>query len=121
MQRVTVDAAFTLADFVACDGRYAGWFERVPKEGSNGVIVPVREYLAAGLPVLATPIPECEAVPEVAVASTSAGFSDLLDRARGSRRSDDFRHRARERARQNDWNERALAALSKLGLPVAVG
>ncbi len=80
---------------------------RAGSEGSNASPIKLYEYLAAGLPVLATPIPECDAVPEVAVASSAAGFSDLLDRARGSRRSDDFRRRARERARQNDWNERA--------------
>lgn len=94
---------------------------RAGTEGSNASPIKLYEYLAAGLPVLATPIPECEAVPEVAVASSAAGFSDLLDRARGSRRSEDFRRRARDRARQNDWSERALAALSRLGLPVAVG
>jgi len=57
----------------------------------------------------------------MSVASTAAGFSDLLDRARGSRRSEEFRRRARDRARANDWRERALAALARLGLPVAVG
>jgi GT2 family glycosyltransferase len=90
-------------------------------EGSNASPIKLYEYLAAGLPVLATPIPECEAIPEVSVASTAAGFSDLLDRARGPRGSEDFRRRARDRARSNDWRERALAALARLGLPVAVG
>lgn len=94
---------------------------RAGSEGSNASPIKLYEYLAAGLPVLSTPIPECEAVPEVAVASSAAGFSDLLDRARGSRRSEDFRRRARDRARQNDWSERAIAALSRLGLPVGVG
>jgi hypothetical protein len=50
LQRVTEDAAFTFADFVACDGRYAGWFARMPKERCNGGMVPVREYLAAPAP-----------------------------------------------------------------------
>ena len=94
---------------------------RAGAEGSNASPIKLYEYLAAGLPVLATPIPECEAMPEVSVASTAAGFSDLLDRARGSRRSEEFRRRARDRARANDWRERALAALARLGLPVAVG
>jgi GT2 family glycosyltransferase len=94
---------------------------RAGSEGSNASPIKLYEYLAAGLPVLATPIPECEAIPEVGVASSAAGFSDLLDRARGSRRSDEFRRRARDRARRNDWSARALAALSRLGLPVAVG
>ena len=94
---------------------------RAGVEGSNASPIKLYEYLAAGLPVIATPIPECEAIPEVSVASTAAGFSDLLDRARGSRGSEDFARRSRDRARANDWRERALAALARLGLPVAVG
>jgi len=46
-------AGRTFADFVACDGRYAGWFARVPKDRCNGAMVPVRELVAAppgGLP-----------------------------------------------------------------------
>jgi len=52
-QRVREEVAFTLADFVACDGRYAGWFARVPKERCNGGMVTLRESLAerpGGLP-----------------------------------------------------------------------
>ena len=94
---------------------------RLGAEGSNASPIKLYEYLAAALPVLATPIPECEAVPEVEVASSASGFSDLLDRARGSRRSEDFRRRARDRARQNDWSVRARAALAKLGLEAPVG
>jgi GT2 family glycosyltransferase len=94
---------------------------RANSEGSNASPIKLYEYLAAGLPVLSTPIPECEEVPEVGIASSAAGFSDLLDLARVSRRSEDFRRRARERARQNDWSARALAALAKLGLAVPVG
>lgn len=47
LQRAGEQVAFTLADFVACDGRYAGWFARVPKERCNGAMVPLRDYLAA--------------------------------------------------------------------------
>jgi hypothetical protein len=46
-QTVREQVAFTLADFVACDGRYAGWFARVPKERCNGAMVPVRTVVAA--------------------------------------------------------------------------
>jgi GT2 family glycosyltransferase len=88
---------------------------RVGPEGANASPIKLYEYLAAGLPVLATPIPECELVPEVEVASSAAGFSDLLDRARRSRRSEEFRGRARDRARENDWSERARTALASLG------
>ena len=51
-QSVRKQIAFTFADFVACDGRYAGWFARVPKERANGAMVPVRDLVAlpAGSP-----------------------------------------------------------------------
>lgn len=89
---------------------------RVGPEGSHASPIKLYEYLAAGLPVLSTPIPECELVPEVEVAVSAAAFSDLLDRARGSRRSENFRRRAQERARENDWSERARTALATLSL-----
>lgn len=47
LQSVREEVAFTLADFAACDGRYAGWFARVPKERANGGMVPVRDTVAA--------------------------------------------------------------------------
>jgi hypothetical protein len=47
LQRVREEVAFTLADFAACDGRYAGWFACVPKERTNGGMVPVRDSIAA--------------------------------------------------------------------------
>ena len=87
---------------------------RLSPEGANASPIKLYEYLAAGLPVLATAIPECELFDEVDVATSAAGFSDLLDRARASRRSEEFRRRARERARENDWSERARAALAVL-------
>jgi GT2 family glycosyltransferase len=93
---------------------------RTGPEGANASPIKLYEYLAAGLPVLSTPIPECELVPEVEIAPTAAGFSDLLDRARGSRRSEDFRRRARERAKENDWSARAKTALARLGHAVPV-
>jgi GT2 family glycosyltransferase len=89
---------------------------RVGPEGSHASPIKLYEYLAAGLPVLSTPIPECEIVPEVEVAVSAAAFSDLLDRARGSRRSEDFRRRARERASANDWSQRARTAVATLSL-----
>ena len=94
---------------------------RLGPEGSNASPIKLYEYLAAGLPVLATPIPECELVPEVDVAPSAAGFSDLLDRARTSRLSEEFRRRARDRARENDWLERARTALAALSLTASAG
>lgn len=85
-------------------------------EGSHASPIKLYEYLAAGLPVLATPIPECAAVPEVSIGRDARAFSDLLDRAAGSRRSPEFRARALARARENDWSRRVETALSALGL-----
>ncbi|MEO8348785.1 MAG: glycosyltransferase, partial [Acidobacteriota bacterium] len=94
---------------------------RLDPAGANASPIKLYEYLAAGLPVLATPIPECELLPEVEVASSAAGFSDLLDRARATRRSEEFRRRARDRALENDWSERARTALASLPIPAAAG
>ena len=41
----------------------------------------VREYLAAGLPVVSTRIPEVEVVKEVAIADTQEQFGDLVEEA----------------------------------------
>jgi len=89
---------------------------RLGPEGSNASPIKLYEYLAAGLPVISAPIPECEAVPEVSVGRGAQAFSDLLDRAAGSRRSNEFRARALARARENDWSIRVQTALSALGL-----
>jgi len=89
---------------------------RTGPEGLHASPIKLYEYLAAGLPVIATPIPECEAVPEVSVGRDARAFSDLLDRAAGSRRSPEFRSRALARARQNDWSRRVGTALAALEL-----
>lgn len=46
LQRVSVDIAFTLVDFVAADRRYASHFARIPRSEWNGPLVPLKEYLA---------------------------------------------------------------------------
>jgi hypothetical protein len=48
LQRVTGSVAFTLADFVACDPRYAAHFARVPHDAWNGHMVPLDEWLGLG-------------------------------------------------------------------------
>lgn len=57
LQRVREEVAFTLADFAACDGRYAGWFACVPKERTNGGMVPVRDSVAAPAGTLPEKVP----------------------------------------------------------------
>jgi len=46
MQRVIEPVAFTLADFVACDTRYARHFARVPHAAWSPHMIPVAEWLA---------------------------------------------------------------------------
>jgi GT2 family glycosyltransferase len=89
---------------------------RMGPEGAHASPIKMYEYLAAGLPVVATPLPECAAVPEVSIGRDARGFSDLLERARASGRSESYRALARSRARANDWSQRAARALVVLGL-----
>ena len=44
-QRVTEEVAFTYADFVLCDQRYAGHFAVVPRERWNEAMLPVAHWL----------------------------------------------------------------------------
>jgi len=48
LQRVQDSVAFTLADFVACDPRYAAHFARVPHDCWNGHMVPLDEWVGPG-------------------------------------------------------------------------
>lgn len=75
------------------------------------------EYFAAGKPVIATPMPECEAFPEVGIARDAGAFSAALDRALERGRDAGFRERLRALAGQNSWDARidtALAGLASL-------
>jgi glycosyltransferase involved in cell wall biosynthesis len=90
-------------------------FRRGP-EGHHASPIKLYEYLAAGLPVLSTPIPEAEAIPEVQTAGAAPDMASLLDPARARRASAEFRERARARARENDWSRRAETALRALRL-----
>jgi hypothetical protein len=47
-QRVSVDLAFTFADFAACDHRYARHFALVPRSRWTDAMLPVGDWLAAG-------------------------------------------------------------------------
>jgi glycosyltransferase involved in cell wall biosynthesis len=65
----------------------------------------VYEYLAAGLPVVATPLPALAAVPDVAVAADAEGLARCLDEALAT----DGPARRRERsarARPHSWERR---------------
>jgi GT2 family glycosyltransferase len=88
---------------------------RLGPEGLHASPIKLYEYLATGLPVISTRIPECAEVPEVLV-SPDGDFSALLDRARDLSRSEEYRARARARAREHDWSRRAGEALARLHL-----
>jgi glycosyltransferase involved in cell wall biosynthesis len=92
-------------------------FRLVP-EGLHASPIKMYEYLAAGLPVISTPIPECMSVPEVLIAPNAEEFSGFLEVARRLRSSEDYRARARARAKGNDWSARVAAVLEPLGLRV---
>ena len=64
LQRVTQTLQFTLADFAACDPRYARHFARVPREGWNDKMVTVADWLAQpsnGVPETVPCIPAVDA------------------------------------------------------------
>ena len=64
LQRVTEKLQFTLADFAACDPRYARHFARVPREGWNEKMVAVADWLAQpanGVPETVPCIPALDA------------------------------------------------------------
>ncbi len=65
----------------------------------------VYEYLAAGLPVVATPLPALEGLPEVATAADAEGFASLIEGELGQ----DSPQRRAERSRAaeaHSWERR---------------
>jgi GT2 family glycosyltransferase/glycosyltransferase involved in cell wall biosynthesis len=92
---------------------------RAGPEGYHASPIKLYEYLAAGLPVLSTEIPECARMPEVSIVSGASGFAAALDHARELSGSLSFRRRCVARAREHDWSRRAAAALEALKLTAA--
>jgi glycosyltransferase involved in cell wall biosynthesis len=87
-------------------GADAGLIPYARNELTDGIFpMKVYEYLAAGLPVVATQLPSIVGVSEVATASDAAGIAALLDRALGH---DDAARRAeRSRAAEaHSWDTR---------------
>jgi len=72
------------------------------------------EYLAGGKPVVTTPLPECEAFPEVWIARDAGGFSRALDAALEAGRDERFRSRLRRIGRESSWSVRVAAVLDRL-------
>ncbi len=72
------------------------------------------EYFAGGKPVVTTPMPECQAHPEVRIAATPEEFARALDAALPDGRDPAFRARLRSVARANSWETRVRTALAAL-------
>ena len=72
------------------------------------------EYFAGGRPVVATPMPECMAFPEVHIAGTAEAFASALDVARGAGKDPQFQARLAQLARENTWRARAQTVLGGL-------
>jgi hypothetical protein len=62
MQTIGEQIAFTFADFVLCDRRYAGHFARVPRDRWNAGMLPVAEWLDLGEKQAAETVPYLLAV-----------------------------------------------------------
>ncbi len=87
-------------------GADAGLIPYARNELTNGIFpMKVYEYLAAGLPVVATQLPSIAGVAEVATASDAAGIAALLDHALD--RDDPARRAARSQAAEaHSWDAR---------------
>jgi glycosyltransferase involved in cell wall biosynthesis len=102
----------------------AGLIPYARNELTNSIFpMKVYEYMAAGLPVIATPLPALDGVEGVLTAPDAAGIALLLDEALAQ---DSPQHRA-ERSRlaaSHSWNLRMqeiATAVDALGAPVSGG
>lgn len=64
------------------------------------------EYFAGAKPVIATPMPECMAYPEVCIVRSAEEFSEALDQAQRSAGDADVIARLRQVAAENSWRRR---------------
>jgi glycosyltransferase involved in cell wall biosynthesis len=74
----------------------------------------VFEYLAAGKPVVSTPLPACTAIPEVRTATSAGGFAIALESALAAGRDRSFVAAAREVAAGAAWQARLQPVLERL-------
>jgi GT2 family glycosyltransferase/2-polyprenyl-3-methyl-5-hydroxy-6-metoxy-1,4-benzoquinol methylase/glycosyltransferase involved in cell wall biosynthesis len=77
------------------------------------------EYFAGGKPVITTPMPECQAFPEVRIVRSAEEFARALDEARAQGREENFRQRVRALARANSWTKRVEQTLAHLRQRIA--
>jgi glycosyltransferase involved in cell wall biosynthesis len=74
----------------------------------------VYEYLAAGLPVVATPLPALAGIPDVATAADAAGLAALLDAALAAD-SPELRAARSRRAASHSWELRLQEIATAIG------
>ena len=92
----------------------AVWF--VVDELTRGVTpLKVFEALAAGTPVVSTPLPACEAIPGVRTATGSPAFREALRRALRDANDPKWRAQAAATSREADWSRRLRPLLDRLG------
>lgn len=72
------------------------------------------EYFAGGKPVVTTPMPECQAFPEVHIARIPEEFSLGLDAARAEARDPGFRQVMQRLGQENSWTSRVENLLKHL-------
>ena len=91
----------------------AVWF--VVDELTKGVTpLKVFESLAAGTPVVSTPLPACEAIPGVRTAADPAAFRDQLDAALEDATDPDWAAHALVTSNDADWSHRLRPLLDRL-------
>ena len=72
------------------------------------------EYFAGAKPVIATPMTECQAFPEVLIARDSEEFSRALDTAKVRAADNAFRERLGQLGRENSWTARVKSVVEHL-------
>jgi ferredoxin len=110
-QRAKERAAFTFADFVACDRRYGGHFGRVAEDHCNGFMKPVRDHLVR--PPDAIP----DSVPYVLMVDDSGVLHKLVvgdGIIRAARRLNDMWHAVQELGGIHNSHARRLLERERL-------
>lgn len=79
------------------------------------------EYMACGLPVVTTPLPECMRYPQVLVAETVDQFSQQLDAALKLKNDPEYKRALAKVAQENTWDSRAQAIVERLSKSQGLG
>ncbi|GMQ90140.1 MAG: hypothetical protein BMS9Abin10_0492 [Gammaproteobacteria bacterium] len=110
LQRISQDVAFSFVDFVACDGRYAGHFARVPRAQWHDSMVPVDEFLRLDADNAADKVPYVLVVEEGNVLYRAIVEDKLIQAARHCR---EMWHNLQELGGINNSHARRLLATQR--------